>query len=261
LEKYQEFKSQQPIGIQEPVHIHTSSKIGKDVFVGAFAYISENVIIADGAKIYPGVFIGNNVVIGKNTTIHAGVKIYFDCQVGDNVIIHAGSVIGSDGFGFAPLPDGSYRKVPQIGNVVIGNGVEIGANVTIDRATIGSTIINKGVKIDNLVQVAHNVQIDEDSVVAAQTGISGSTKIGKKVMIGGQTGIVGHITIADGSKINGKSGITKSITKPNMSFNGIPATDFTSSLRSQASLRRLPDLEKKISELESAIKKLMEKNN
>lgn len=260
LGKYQEFKSQQPIGIQEPSHIHTSVKIGKDVFIGAFAYISENVTIADGAKIYPGVFIGNNVVIGKNCTIHAGVKIYFDCQLGDNVIIHAGTVIGSDGFGFAPLPDGTYRKVPQIGNVVIENGVEIGANVTIDRATIGSTIIRKGVKIDNLVQVAHNVQIDEDSVVAAQTGISGSTKIGKKVMIGGQTGIVGHITIADGSKINGKSGITKSITKPNMSFNGIPATDFTSSLRSQAALRRLPDLEKKIAELESAIKTLMEKN-
>ena len=246
--------------LQVPVHIHDSSRIGKDVFIGAFAYISENVTIGDGAKIYPGVFIGNNVSIGKNATIHAGVKIYFDCKIGDQVIIHAGTVVGSDGFGFAPLPDGSYRKVPQIGNVVIENGVEIGANVTIDRATIGSTIIKKGVKLDNLVQVAHNVQIDEDSVVAAQTGISGSIKIGKKVMIGGQTGIVGHITIADGTKINGKSGITKSITKPNLSLNGIPATDFTASLRSQGALRRLPDLEKKVAELEKIISELSQKN-
>ncbi len=259
LEKYQQIKSQQPIGIQDPIYKHPSAKIGEDVFIGAFVYIGENTVIGKGAKIYPGAYLGNNVAIGENATVHAGVKIYFDCQVGANVTIHAGTVIGSDGFGFAPLPDGTYRKVPQIGNVVIEDGVEIGSNATIDRATIGSTIIRTGAKLDNLVQVAHNVEIGKDSVVAAQTGISGSTKIGKNVMIGGQAGIVGHIHIADGSKINGQSGITKSITSPNTAVTGSPATEFTASLRSQASLRKLPEMEKRIKALEIMLKELKDK--
>ena len=230
--------------------------MGEQVFIGAFAYLGENVVIGKGSKIFPGVFLGNNVVVGDNTILHAGVKIYHECVIGSQVIIHAGTVIGSDGFGFAPQADGTLKKVPQIGNVVIENGVEIGANTTIDRATIGSTIIRAGAKLDNLLQIAHNVEIGSNSVIAAQAGISGSTKIGRNVMIGGQAGIVGHIQIADGSKINAQSGVSKSIKTPNSAVTGSPAYDYTSALRSQAITRNLPNLEKRIKDLEDIIQKL-----
>ncbi len=256
LDMYQQMQVQQLSGIQEPSYIHSSVSLAEDVFIGAFAYLSEEVKIGKGTKIYPGVFIGKSVQIGQNSIIHPGVKIYHNSIVGSNVIIHAGTVIGSDGFGFAPQHDGTYKKVPQIGNVVIEDYVEIGANTTIDRATIGSTFIRSGVKLDNLVQIAHNVEIGNNTVIAAQAGISGSTKVGKNVMIGGQAGIAGHLQIADGTKINGQSGVVKTITKPNTSLTGYPANEFRAFLRSQAVVKNLPELEKRLIELETIVKKL-----
>ncbi|WP_153795843.1 UDP-3-O-(3-hydroxymyristoyl)glucosamine N-acyltransferase [Foetidibacter luteolus] len=257
LQKYQELMRQQLQGIQQPSFIATSAKLGDKVFIGAFTYISEHVEIGNNVKIYPGAFIGNNVKINDNSILYPGVKIYHDCIIGKNVTIHAGTVIGSDGFGFAPQQDGSYKKVPQIGNVVVEDFVEVGANATIDRATIGSTIIKAGAKLDNLIQVAHNVEVGNNTVIAAQAGVSGSTKIGNNVMIGGQAGIVGHIHIADGSKINAQSGVSKSIKNPNTAVTGTPAYDYTSALRSQALSRKLPELEKKIAELEKLVQQLM----
>ena len=259
LDKYQQIKTQQLVGVQEPVYIHSSAKMGNDVFLGAFVYVGENSSIGNNSKIFPGVYIGNNVKVGENTIIHAGVKIYHECVVGSNVTIHAGTVIGSDGFEYAPQKDGRLKKVPQIGNVVIEDFVEIGANTTIDRATIGSTLIRSGAKLDNLLQIAHNVEIGNNSVIAAQSGVSGSTKIGKNVMIGGQAGIVGHIHIADGSKINAQSGVSKSIKTPNSAVTGSPAYDYTAALRSQALTRNLPQLEKRIQDLEKMIAELMNK--
>jgi UDP-3-O-[3-hydroxymyristoyl] glucosamine N-acyltransferase len=259
LDKYQQLKRQQLIGIQQPSYIAATARIGDQVFIGAFAYIGENVVVADGAKIYPNTFIGDNVTIGENSIIHPGVKIYHDCIVGNNVSIHAGTVIGSDGFGFAPQSDGTLKKVPQIGNVIIQDGVEIGANSTIDRATIGSTLIKTGAKLDNLLQIAHNVEVGNNTVIAAQAGISGSTKIGNNVMIGGQVGIVGHIRIADGTRINAQSGVSKSIKNPNSAVTGSPAFDYTAALRSQAASRNLPNLEKRVLELEKKLKEMMEK--
>ncbi|HEY9341893.1 MAG TPA: UDP-3-O-(3-hydroxymyristoyl)glucosamine N-acyltransferase, partial [Hanamia sp.] len=190
------------------------------------------------------------------SVLYPGVKIHHDCVVGKNVAIHAGSVIGGDGFGFAPQPDGSFKKVPQIGNVVVEDNVEIGANSSIDRATIGSTMIRSGAKLDNLIQIAHNVEIGQNTVIAAQSGISGSTKIGKNVMIGGQAGIVGHIQIADGSKINAQSGVSKSIKTPNTAVTGSPAFDYGHALRSQILSRNLPEIEKRLKDLEQMVEKL-----
>ncbi|MBS1598961.1 MAG: UDP-3-O-(3-hydroxymyristoyl)glucosamine N-acyltransferase [Bacteroidetes bacterium] len=257
LSKYQEILSQQMVGIQEPSYISKTAKLGEKIFVGAFAYIGEQVVIGNHVKIYPQVFLGDNVKVDDNCTLLPGVRIYHDCVIGKNVTIHAGSVIGSDGFGFAPQADGSFKKVPQMGNVVIEDNVEIGSNATIDRATIGSTIIRSGAKLDNLIQVAHNVEVGQNTVIAAQAGVSGSTKIGSNVMIGGQAGIVGHIQIADGSKINAQSGVSKSIKIPNSAVTGSPAFDYTSALRSQAISRKLPDLEKRILELENLIRQLL----
>jgi UDP-3-O-[3-hydroxymyristoyl] glucosamine N-acyltransferase len=259
LDKYQQIQNQQLSGVQQPAYIDATSKIGDHVFIGAFAYIGANAIIADGAKIFPHAYIGNHAVVGENTIIHPGVKIYHGCIIGNNVVIHAGTVIGGDGFGFAPQADGTYKKVPQIGNVIIEDNVEIGSNTTIDRGTMGSTLIKSGAKLDNLLQIAHNVEIGCNSVIAAQAGISGSTKVGKNVMIGGQVGIVGHLVIADGSKINAQSGVSKSIKKPNTAVSGSPAFDYTAALRSQAVARKLPDLEKRILELEEIIKEMRER--
>ena len=256
LSTYQKMMQQQMVGIQEPSYISKSALYGENVFIGAFAYIGENVKLGNGTKIYPNVYLGNNVKVGDNSIIHPGVKIYHDCEVGSNVIIHAGTVIGSDGFGFAPQADGSFQKVPQIGNVVVEDNVEIGANTTIDRATIGSTIIRTGAKLDNLIQIAHNVEVGNSTVVAAQAGISGSTKVGKGVMIGGQVGIVGHINIGDGAKINAQSGVSKSV-EPGKAVTGSPAHDYTATLRSQAIGRNLPELQKRIKELEALVKQLL----
>lgn len=259
LDKYQQIQTQQLSGIQQPAYIDTTSKIGENVFIGAFAYIGEKAIVGSGVKVFPNAYVGNNVVIGDNSIIHPGVKIYHNCIIGKNVTIHSGTVIGGDGFGFAPQADGSFKKVPQIGNVIIEDNVEIGSNSTIDRATIGSTIIRSGAKLDNLLQIAHNVEVGSNSVIAAQSGISGSSKIGKNVMIGGQVGIVGHIQIADGTKINAQSGVSKSIKTPNTAVTGSPAYDYTAALRSQAIARKLPEMEKRLKELEQLVKQLTEK--
>jgi len=256
LGKYQQMMQQQLKGVQQPVYIASTATYGENVFIGAFAYLGDKVKVGNNTKIYPNVFLGDNVKVGDNTVIHPGVKIYHECVIGNNVIIHAGTVIGSDGFGFAPQTDGSFQKVPQIGNVVIENNVEIGANTTIDRATIGSTIIKAGAKLDNLIQIAHNVEVGNSTVIAAQTGISGSTKIGKGVMIGGQAGIAGHLNVADGSKINAQAGLGKSL-KPGSSVTGSPAYDYNKAIRSQAMARNLPEMEKRIQELEALVKQLM----
>ncbi len=259
LTKYQELKSQNLTGIQTPSFIAPTAKLGKDHFVAAFAYISESVKIGDQVKIFSNVVIGDNVVIGNNVILNPGVIIYADCILGNNIIIHAGAVIGSDGFGFAPTADGSYQKVPQLGNVLIEDDVEIGANTTIDRATIGSTIIKKGVKLDNLVQIAHNVEIGQDTVIAAQVGLSGSTKVGKGVMMGGQAGAAGHLSIADGVKVAARSGITKTIDKANATITGFPAAEHSTALRAQIHLKNLPNLEKRVKELEILVKQLSQK--
>ncbi len=257
LSKYQEIVSQQLSGIQQPSYIATTATLGQFVYVGAFAFIGENVTIGNNVKIYPGAFIGNNVTIADNCIIYPGVKIYHDCVLGKHVTIHAGTVIGGDGFGFAPMPDGTFKKIPQIGNVILEDYVEVGANATIDRATMGSTLIKRGAKLDNLIQVGHNAEIGSNTVVAAQAGVSGSTKVGNNVMIGGQAGIVGHITIANGSKINAQSGVSKSIKAPNTTVTGSPAFDFTATLRSQALSRNLPSFEKRIMELEKLVQQLL----
>jgi UDP-3-O-[3-hydroxymyristoyl] glucosamine N-acyltransferase len=250
---YQNLLSTNLVGIEQPSFVHPSAQIGKNVYIAAFTYVGENVVIGDNVKLYPHTFLGNGVTVGDNTTIFAGVKIYHLCSIGNHVLIHAGTVIGSDGFGFAPQSDGIYKKVPQLGNVTVEDYVEIGANVCIDRATMGSTTIKMGTKLDNLVQIAHNVEVGQNTVVAAQAGISGSTKIGNHVTIGGQAGIVGHIQIADGAKINGQSGISKSIREKDTTVTGSPAFEFSSAMRSQAIFRRLPDLDKKIKELENLV--------
>jgi UDP-3-O-[3-hydroxymyristoyl] glucosamine N-acyltransferase len=256
LGKYQEMMQQQLTGIQQPSYIAKTATYGKQVYIGAFAYIGENVTIGNNTKIYPHTYIGDNVTIGDNSAVRPGVKIYHDCKIGNHVTIHAGTVIGSDGFGFAPQADGSFKKVPQIGNVVIEDNVEIGANACIDRATIGSTLIKSGAKLDNLIQIAHNVEVGNSTVIAAQVGVSGSTKIGNGVMIGGQAGIVGHIQLGDGSKVNAQSGVSKSL-EPGKAVTGSPAYDYTAALRSQAATRNLPDLEKRVKELETLIKQMM----
>lgn len=256
LSKYQEIMQQQLTGVQQPVYISKTATCGEKVFIGAFAYLGENVKVGNNTKIYPNAFLGDNVTVGDHCVIHPGVKIYHDCKLGNHITIHAGTVIGSDGFGFAPQADGSFKKVPQIGNVVIEDYVEIGANATIDRATIGSTLIKQGAKLDNLIQIAHNVEVGNSTVIAAQAGISGSTKIGNGVMIGGQAGIVGHIQLGDGAKVNAQSGVSKSI-EPGKAVTGSPAYDYTSALRSQAVSRKLPELEKRVKELEALIRQLL----
>ena len=242
-------------GVEEKAYVATSAKLGNEVYVAGFAYVSERAKIGNNVKILPHVFIGEDAIIGDNTIIHSGVNIYHDCVVGNNCILHAGVVIGSDGFGFAPLEDGSYQKIPQLGNVVIEDCVEIGANTVIDRATMGSTIIRKGVKLDNQIQVAHNVEIGENTVIAAQTGIAGSTKIGKNCMIGGQVGIAGHLTIADGVKIGAKAGILSSVESNEEILLGAPAFGLNDFKKSYVVFRNLPDIAKRVKNLEKEINK------
>lgn len=256
LQTYETLVAEKPKqGIEAHSMVAESAKIDETAYIGAFTYVSPGAVVGKNTRVYPNSFLGENVVIGENTLIHAGVRIYKDCVIGNNCIIHSGAVIGSDGFGFAP-ENGSFKKIPQIGNVEIGNSVEIGANCTIDRATMGSTRILEGVKLDNLIQVAHNVEIGESTVIASQAGVSGSTKIGKYCMIGGQAGIVGHISIADGTRINAQSGVAKAVEAPNTAITGSPAFDYRSSLKSQVVYRHLPDLEKRIAELEKKIQAL-----
>jgi UDP-3-O-[3-hydroxymyristoyl] glucosamine N-acyltransferase len=237
-------------GVENPSFIATTSQLGENVYVGAFAYIGENTKIGKNVKIYPQSYIGENVEIGENSIIYAGVKIYQDCKIGQNCTLHAGVVIGAEGFGFAPQPDGSYKNIPQLGNVILEDNVNIGANTTIDRATIGATIIGKGTKIDNLVQIGHNVEIGKNTVIASQVGIAGSAKIGDNCMLGGQVGISGHISIANGSKFAGQSGLNNNITTPNKSWFGSPVLEYKEFLKSYIIFKQLPELKKRVEDLE-----------
>jgi UDP-3-O-[3-hydroxymyristoyl] glucosamine N-acyltransferase len=243
-------------GIEQPSFIHPSAQLGENVYIGAFSYIGPNVKIGNDCRVYPNTYIADNVTMGNDVTLFSGVKIYFECKLGNNIIIHSGAIIGSDGFGFAPTGNGDYKKISQIGNVVIEDDVEIGSNTTIDRATMGSTIIRKGVKLDNLIQIAHNVEIGSNTVVAAQAGISGSTKIGENVIIGGQAGIVGHLQLPNGTQLQAQTGLSRSIKEEGQKWAGSPAAPYSAHMRSQVALNRLPELEKKVLELEKLILEL-----
>jgi UDP-3-O-[3-hydroxymyristoyl] glucosamine N-acyltransferase len=257
LEAYDKFRKNKT-GIEPQTFISSSASLGENIYLGAFSYIGENAQIGNNVKIYPNAYIGDNVEIKDNTTIYSGVRIYADCLIGSECTIHSGVIIGGDGFGFAPNQDNNYQKIAQIGNVIIEDHVEIGANTTIDRATLGSTIIRKGVKLDNLIQIAHNVEIGENTVIASQTGVAGSTKVGRDCMIGGQVGIIGHITIANKVKIAAQSGVGSSITKEGEIVQGSPAFAISDYKRSYVSFRNLPSLNAKINELETALKELKE---
>ena len=258
LEVYSNLSKKQAV-IEQPTFVDKSAKVGTGVYLGAFTYVGKNVEIGENCSIYPNTYLGDNVKIGKQTTLYSGVSIYDACTIGENCILHAGVVVGSDGFGFAPDEHGVYQKIPQIGNVIIEDNVEIGANSTIDRATMGSTIIRKGVKIDNLCQVAHNVEIGENTAMAAQVGIAGSAKIGKRVMIGGQAGISGHLEIADETKIVAQSGVPSSVKKA-ITLMGSPSFPIDDFKRSFIGFRKLPQLMNRISELEAKLEALTSKN-
>ncbi len=246
-------------GIHPGAIIEPSAKIGTDVYIGPFSYIGENCIVGDGCSVYPQVYIGDNTKLGNKCVINPGVKIYHDCIIGEGCIIHAGSVIGSDGFGFAPQNDNEFIKIPQLGNVVLEDHVEIGSNVTIDRATMGSTYIRKGVKLDNLIQIGHNVEIGENTVMAAQTGISGSTKVGKNCMFGGQVGLAGHLKIANGTKIGAQAGLLGDVKEENTIIIGSPAIEVRNFMKSSIIFRKLPEMKVKIDSLEKELESLKKK--
>lgn len=248
-------------GIHEKAHIGNNSTYGDNFYLAPFAFVGDNVTIGNNVTIYPHVYVGDHAVIGDNTILYPNVSVYHHCKIGSNCIIHAGAVIGSDGFGFAPQPDGTYKKIPQTGNVEISDNVEIGANTCIDRAVIGSTIIRSGVKLDNLIQIAHNVELGENTAIAAQAGISGSTKLGKKVMIGGQAGITGHLTIADEVKIQAQAAVIRNVPEKGKGISGAPAIDARDHYRQLAAIKRLPDLLKKIEEMEKQINALKRNQN
>ncbi len=241
------------IGIEAQSYVDPSAILGDAVYIGFATYVSKNVKVGQNTKIYPQVFLGRNVQVGNNCIIYPGVKIYEECIIGDNCIVHGGTVIGSDGFGFAPQPDHSYKKIPQTGNVIIEDDVEIGANCAIDRATMGSTIIRKGAKIDNLVQIAHNVDIGESCAIAGQAGVAGSAKLGKYCVLGGQVAVTGHIVVAEGNQFGGQSGVSTSIAEQNKKWFGTPVSELRVSLQSLAIQRRLPEMLKRIEELEKKI--------
>ena len=252
LEFYNEVKNNK-LGREQPNFISESSTIGENEYIGAFAYIGENVKIGQNVKIYPNAYIGDNTTIGDNTVIFAGVKIYSDTQIGKNCKIHSGAIIGADGFGFAPDEKGEFTAIPQIGNVIIEDNVDIGAASTIDRATLGSTIIRKGVKLDNQIQIAHNVEVGKNTVIASQTGVSGSTKIGENCMIGGQVGVAGHIKIGNNVKVLGQTGVTKSL-KDDVMVYGTPAFKVQDFHKSYVHFKSLPKIVSKINQLEKELK-------
>jgi UDP-3-O-[3-hydroxymyristoyl] glucosamine N-acyltransferase len=247
-------------GIHPAAIIESSAKIGSGVYIGPHAYIGENAIIGDECSLYPNVFIGDNTSLGNKCILFPGVTVYHECIIGNGCIIHAGTVIGSDGFGFAPQSENEYMKIPQLGNVILEDNVEIGANVTIDRATMGSTTIRKGVKLDNLIQIGHNVEVGENTVMAALSGISGSTKLGKNCMIGGQVGFAGHIKIANGTKIGAQAGILGEIKEENTAIIGSPAFDVRQFMKSSVLFKRLPDMKSKLDSLEKDVEALKRAN-
>ena len=249
LAQYERLTRAARAGIEEPSYVGEGTTIGEGHYRGAFAYIGRNCRLGRDVQIYPNVYVGDNVTIGDGATLYAGAKVYSGSVIGARCVLHAGCVVGSDGFGFAPQPDGSYRPIPQTGNVVLEDDVSVGANTTIDCATLGSTIIRRGTKLDNLVMIAHNVEVGAHTVVAAQSGISGSTKVGDHCTIAGQVGIVGHITIAPRTIIGAQSGVSKSVKEPGTFIQGSPAFDYKQNLRAHAVFRRLPDLQRQLDEL------------
>lgn len=255
---YQEYTNNK-VGVSEHAYISSDAKYGANCYIGEFAYIGERVTIGENVKIYPHSYIGDDVVIGDNTVIYAGVKLYAMTHIGKQCIIHAGAVLGADGFGFAPQPDGTYKKIPQIGNVLVGDNVEIGANTTIDRSTIESTKIHDGVKLDNLIQIAHNVEVGENTAMAAQVGIAGSAHIGKNCIVAGQVGISGHLTIADRTIIGPQAGLTKGVTESGKSIIGSPAYDYNKFMKDVVRQRNIDKLEDRISVLEKKLADLLSK--
>ncbi|MFD2513595.1 UDP-3-O-(3-hydroxymyristoyl)glucosamine N-acyltransferase [Pontibacter locisalis] len=253
LQYYQTALIASKTGVEDPCFIGQGSQIGENHYRGAFSYIGANCKIGDNVRIFPQVYIGDNVTIGDNTTIFAGVKLYTNTVVGSNCTIHSGAVLGSDGFGWAPQADGTYKAVPQIGNVVLEDDISIGANTTIDCATMGSTIIRQGTKIDNLVQIAHNVEVGAHTVVASQSGISGSSKVGNYCVIAGQVGIVGHITIADKTTVGAQSGVSKSVKEQGTIIQGSPAFDYKQNLRAMTVFRKLPELQRELEMLKERV--------
>ncbi len=246
--------SQEPAkkGIEQPCHIAEGVEIADDVYVGAFAYVGSNVKVGNNVKIYPQVYVGDNVTLGDDVILYPGVKVYHGCKIGNRCILHAGTVVGADGFGFAPKEDGTYEKIAQIGIVILEDDVEIGANTTIDRATMGATIIKKGAKLDNLIQVAHNVEIGDNTVMAAQVGVAGSTKIGKNNMVGGQVGFAGHITVGDNNGFGAQSGIPNSVGS-NLRVIGSPAINALDFARNQVYLKRIPQMAQDIKQLKKLV--------
>ncbi|WP_269684625.1 UDP-3-O-(3-hydroxymyristoyl)glucosamine N-acyltransferase [Flavobacterium lacustre] len=259
LEFYNEVKLNKS-GIEQPSFIAETAKYGTNLYLGSFSYIGQNVVLGNNVKIYPNCFLGDNVVLGDNVIIFAGAKIYSETIIGNNCTIHSGAIIGADGFGFAPNPDGTYTKIPQIGNVIIEDNVDIGSCTTIDRATMGSTIIRKGVKLDNQIQIAHNVEIGENTVIAAQTGVAGSTKIGKNGMIGGQVGISGHLTIGDNVRIQAQSGVGRNI-KDDEILQGSPTFGYNDFSKSYVHFKNLPKIVAEIEELKKEILNQKNRNN
>ncbi|MCX6311312.1 MAG: UDP-3-O-(3-hydroxymyristoyl)glucosamine N-acyltransferase [Bacteroidetes bacterium] len=241
-------------GIEQQAFVSATAKMGKNVYIGAFAYIGENVVVGDNTKIYPHCYLGDNSKVGSDSIFYSGVKIYHDCIIGNDCILQGGVIIGGDGFGFQPNSENNYVKIPHIGNVILEDHVEIGANTTIDRATLGSTIIRRGVKLDNLIQVGHNCEIGENTVIASQTGISGSTKIGRDCMIGGQVGMVGHLTIGDRAKVAAQSGVGNNVADDEI-VQGSPAFGIGDYKRSYVVFRSLPDLRSRVNDLEKKISK------
>jgi UDP-3-O-[3-hydroxymyristoyl] glucosamine N-acyltransferase len=259
LEFYNQVKLNKS-GIEQPSFLSQSVKYGDNLYLGSFSYVGQNVILGENVKIYPNCFIGDNVVIGDNVLLFAGAKIYSETVIGNNCTIHSGAIIGADGFGFAPNPDGTYTKIPQIGNVIIEDNVDIGSCTTIDRATMGSTIIRKGVKLDNQIQIAHNVEIGENTVIAAQTGVAGSTKIGKNGMIGGQVGISGHLNIGNNVRIQAQSGVGRNI-KDNEILQGSPTFGYNDFSKSYVHFKNLPKIVAEIEELKKQILNQKNGNN
>tara|TARA_B100001063_G_scaffold246964_1_gene288849 strand:- start:2432 stop:3460 length:1029 start_codon:yes stop_codon:yes gene_type:complete len=251
LEYYNQIKLNKS-GIEQPSFVSDSAKIGEDIYIGAFTYIGDNVKLGNNVKIFPNSYIGDNVTVGDNTIVFSGGKIYSDCIIGNNCVINSGAIIGADGFGFAPNEKGEYSKVPQIGNVILEDFVDVGAGTTIDRATLGSTVIRRGVKLDNQIQIAHNVEIGKNTVIAAQTGIAGSTKIGENCQIGGQVGIVGHISIGNNVKIQAQSGIGRHV-KDNEVLQGSPALTYGDYNKSYVYFKNLPKIVKSINEIEKKV--------
>ncbi len=259
LDLYQQSKPKKT-GIHKSASIHENVKLGENIYIGDYTVVEENVVIGNDVRVYPQVYIAENVTIGDNTTIYPGVKIYEGCRIGKNCVLHAGVIIGADGFGFAPQTDKNYRKIPQIGIVILEDDVEIGANSCVDRATIGATIIHRGVKLDNLIQIGHNVEVGENTVMAAQTGIAGSTKIGKNCMFAAQVGIIGHLTIGDNVKIGGQSGIIKD-AKDGEILQGSPGFSYKEFWKSYAVFSKLPEIRHQVMKMEQEIKNINEKNN